>query len=148
MRRPVHVQDQLYHEVLSDDYSDNPFHFNFDDDHLRQPIIPLSKEAKLARRRAQIAKSAQKHRLRIREEIEALQTQQVQLEAALARATLWWKEAATRERDAREASETINKHLRQMLRQTKSCAKHWRDYKNEMQQPPTIIYHPPTTNSN
>ncbi|OQR94618.1 hypothetical protein THRCLA_22224 [Thraustotheca clavata] len=96
---------------------------------LQKPIKSLSKEEKIARRRAQIAKSAQKHRLRIREEMEALQEELVTLEAKLAAhqeadATTW-KTKATQALQMRQISETINASLRQSLSETTLCVHHW-----------------------
>ncbi|ETW07257.1 hypothetical protein H310_01821 [Aphanomyces invadans] len=139
MRGSLLLQNQLLHDVLSNDPDGLLLRINFEVDlpvrngKQPPPPFPLSKEAKLARRRAQIAKSAKKHRMRIREEIVSLQAEKVRLEETLARTTTWWKEAATRERLARRTSETINKHLRQMVRQTRSCARHWRDFGKEVE---------------
>ncbi|KAF0698474.1 Aste57867_10897 [Aphanomyces stellatus] len=121
MRRPLQFQDHLFHELCLEDGG----LFDFD---LSDQKTVLTKEEKLLRRRAQIAKSAQKHRLRIREEIESLQAQQEELEGVLEAMQLRWREAAKRERLSRQEAEAINRRLRQTLAQTKSCVSHWREF--------------------
>ncbi|OQR91880.1 hypothetical protein ACHHYP_04282 [Achlya hypogyna] len=96
---------------------------------LQKPIKSLSREEKVARRRAQIAKSAQKHRLRIREEMESLQDELVRLEAKLAAhqaadATTW-KTKAAQALEMRQISEAMNASLRQSLSETTLCVHHW-----------------------
>ncbi|KDO29843.1 hypothetical protein SPRG_19725 [Saprolegnia parasitica CBS 223.65] len=96
---------------------------------LQKPIKSLTREEKIARRRAQIAKSAQKHRLRIREEMESLQDELVALEAKLAAhqasdATTW-KTKAANALEMRQVSEAMNASLRQSLSETTLCVHHW-----------------------
>ncbi|KAG9413297.1 hypothetical protein AC1031_012509 [Aphanomyces cochlioides] len=128
MRRPVQFQELLYDELCRDDEELSPFDFDFEEGSDPSPVKELTKEEKIARRRAQIAKSAHKHRERIRQEIEALQAEKEELEKKLAEETERWKEIAHQERQLREMAETINQHLKDMLGQTKSCVGHWREF--------------------